>query len=247
MAKILTERYVRNRVDTIFAINNCWKTILLQLFKIPNKKIKTIPLGADHTLFKFNPVSRFKIRQLLGLSADDLVVVYSGKIILSKELHILLKAISPIIRQNPKVKLLIIGDGPVSYINLLNELSCNLKISSNVLFYPWVHRTKLPDFYSASDIAVWPGGVSISILEAASVGLPLIIKDSVITKFAIANGNGLSFKHGKINELQKCLETLVYDPELRGEMSRKSRLLIEEKLNWESIAEQFLSAYESPN
>ena len=243
LVKILTERYVKNKVDSFFAINDGWKEVLLQMFNIPHKKISIIPLGADHELFKFDTNARTKIRNLLGSSADDVVVVYSGKIIRSKELHVLIKAIAPIIKQNRKVKLLIVGKGELPYIGYLKELCLNLKISNNVIFHPWVHRTKLSDFYSASDIAVWPGGPSISIVEAASVGLPIIVKRSPITRYAIVYGNGFAFKHGKINEIRKYLEVLIYDDKLRREMGRKSRLLVEQKLNWKSIAIQYLNVY----
>lgn len=241
--KILIERYVENKVDSFFAINDGWKKALLQLFNIPYQKIHTIPLGADPELFKSNTNARTRVRNLLGLSDDDVVVVYSGKLIRSKELHVLLKAIAPIVSQNRKVKLLIVGKGEPSYVVYLKELCFNLKILNNVIFHSWIHRTELPDFYSASDIAVWPGGPSISIVEAASVGLPVIVKQSPITKYTITHDNGFAFQRGNINELRKYLEILIHDGKLRAEMGLKSRLLVEQKLNWRAITLQYLDVY----
>jgi len=245
LIKIVTEHYVESKTASFFAINDGWKKVLLQLFNLPDQKISIVPLGADPELFKFDTKTRINMRNLFGLSSEDVVVVYSGKIIQSKKLHVLLKGIAPIIRQNQKVKLLIVGKGESPYIEYLEELSSNLKISNNVIFHSWVHRTKLPDFYCASDIAVWPGSVSISIIEAVSVGLPVIVKRSLISKFALAYDNGFAFEPDNITELGEYLERLITNYKLRKDMGKKSRLLVEQILNWKTIAHQYLDAYRS--
>jgi len=241
--KTIIERYVKNKVDSFFAISDEWKELLTQLFNIPNQKIVVIPLGADPKLFEFDEKARTKVRNMLGLPAEDIVAVYSGKIIQKKELHVLVEAIAPLIRQNRNVKLLIVGKGESIYTKYLKDLCLNLKISNDVIFHPWVHRTRLGDIYSASDIAVWPGGPSISIVEAASVGLPIILKRSATTKYTLQYHNGFTFKQGNISELRECLRILIYNEKMRKEMGRKSRLLVEQKLNWRAIALQYLDAY----
>jgi len=243
LTKIVTERYVENKTASFFAINEGWKKVLLQMFNLPDRKITIIPLGADSALFKFDAKTRINMRNQLGLSAEDVVVVYSGKIIQSKKLDVLLKAIALIIRQNQKVKLLIVGKGELPYMEYLKELCANLRISENVIFHSSVCRTKLPNFYSASDIAVWPGSVSISIIEAVSSGLPVIIKRSLIAKFAIAYGNGFAFEPDNTTELGGYLEKLITNYKLRKDMSERSRLLVEQKLNWKTIGNQYLDTY----
>lgn len=245
LAKIITEHYLKNKTGLFFAKSDGWKKVLLQLFNIPDEKISIIPLGADSELFKFDSEPRISMRNLLGLVADDILVIYTGKIIQSKKLHILLKAMAPIIRKNHKVKLLIVGKGEAHYMEYLKDLSSNLEVSNNVIFNSWVHRTELPKYYSTSDIAVWPGSVSISIIEAASVGLPLIVKRSPIIKYAIAHENGFTFKPDNITELGQCLEKLINNCKLRNDMGKKSRLLVEQKLNWRTITHQYLDAYRS--
>ena len=243
--KTIIEQYVKNKVDSFFAISDEWKELLTHLFNIPHQKIVVIPLGADSELFEFDEKARTKVRNLLGLSAEDVIVVYSGKIVQTKELHVLVEAIAPIIRQNRNVKLLIVGKGESSYIKYLKELCSNFNISNNVIFHPSVHRTRLPDIYSASDIAVWPGGPSISIVEAASVGLPIIIKRSAITKYTLQHDNGFTFKQGNISELREYLRILIHNEKMRKDMGRRSRSLVEQKLNWRSVALQYLNAYNS--
>ena len=241
--KIIVEKYLKNKVELIFVKNEVLMKILIKLFNIDKKRFRIIPLGADPELFRFNVEEKKQVRNKLGLSTNDVVVVYSGKIVPSKALDILIKALAPIISQNHNVKLLIIGEGESLYIEYLNKLLLNLNISKNVIFHPWVHRTKLPALFSASDIAVWPGLSSISIIEAASVGLPLIIEKSPVEIYGLEYGNGFTFEPSNIEDLRKYLQILIYNEEIRKHMGKKSRLLVEQKLNWKSISLQYLSAY----
>jgi glycosyltransferase involved in cell wall biosynthesis len=241
--KMLVKHYVTNRTKLFFAKNYMLKELLIQVFDIPSEKICTIPLGVDPEVFKFSQKAKDQKRAKLGLSIDDIVVVYSGKLIPSKKLDILIEAIAPLIRKNSKIKLLIIGKGEPSYIAYLKNLISHFKILRNVIFHHWVHKSSLPDLYSASDIAVWPGSPSISIIEAAAIGLPIIIKLSPIEIYAVEYKNGFVFEQGNIDKLREYLKILIDDKNLRHEMGNRSRVLVEQKLNWRSIATQYYSAY----
>jgi glycosyltransferase involved in cell wall biosynthesis len=243
LSKIVISRYIAKKYEVIFAKTNELAKIISRSYDIPQSKFRIIPLGADPELFKFNSEARASIRKKLGVSEDDVIIVYSGKIDPSKRLHILIEALSPIMKRDRRVKLLIIGRGDAEYIELLKKLISDENIAENVIFHPWVDRTMLNSLYSASDIGVWPGLSSISIVEAASSGLPLIIARYPVEIYAVENGNGFTFKIDDVNELRKCLEILIYDEKLRREMGYKSRKLVEEKLNWKTITLKYLEAY----
>jgi glycosyltransferase involved in cell wall biosynthesis len=242
-SKIVVTNYVKKKTEIIFVKNKEFGKIISRSYDVPQNKFRIIPLGSDPELFKFNSEMRTLRRKKLGLSETDVVVVYSGKIDSTKHLDILVRALSPLIIKNDKIKLLIIGKGEVAYVKYLEKLISYHKITNNVIFHSWVHRTRLSDFYSASDIAVWPGLSSISIVEAVSTGLPIVIARYPVEIFALENENGFAFKIGNLKELRKCLEILIYNDNLRREMGRRSRQLVEQKLNWKTITTQYLSAY----
>ena len=243
LVKIITERYLKNKSKLVFVKSHGLMRILATLFNFPRQKFRIVPLGVDPELFKFDAEARKEVRELLGLHTNDLVVVYSGKITPQKDLDVLIKALAPLIARNPEIKLLIVGEGEPSYIEYLRSLISTFEISKNVFFHQWVHRTRLPAFYSASDIAVWPGSSSISIVEAASVGLPVVIARSPVEIYAIENGNGFAFERKNISELREYLRILIHNEKMRKDMGRKSRLLVEQKLNWRAITLQYLDAY----
>jgi glycosyltransferase involved in cell wall biosynthesis len=245
LSKIVVTEYVEKRSEIIFAKNRELTKLISRSYDVPQNKFRTIPLGADPELFKFDSESRILQRKKLGLSENDVVIVYSGKIDPSKSLDVFVGALAPIVIRNGKVKLLIIGKGELFYTKHLEKLISNLKITNNVIFHPWVNRTMLPSFYSASDIGVWPGLSSISIVDAASTGLPVVIARYPVETYAVENENGFTFEIGNAKELRECLEILVRDDKLRKEMGCRSRLLVEQKLNWRTITLQYLHAYTS--
>jgi glycosyltransferase involved in cell wall biosynthesis len=245
LAKIIVTDRVKKRSEIIFAKTGELAKLISRSYDVPQNKFRIIPLGSDPELFKFDLETRVLLRKKLGLSENDIVIVYSGKIDPSKRLDVFVKALAPIVLKNNKVKLLIVGKGEFYYVKYLKMLISNLKITNNVIFHPWVNRTMISTFYSASDIGTWPGLSSISIIDAVSTGLPVVIARYPVEIFAIENENGFAFEIDNVEELRKCLEILVRDDKLRKEMGCRSRLLVEQRLSWNKIVEEYLRVYNS--
>jgi glycosyltransferase involved in cell wall biosynthesis len=237
---IVAVRLIKNKVDSFFALNNYVALYISRTFCIPYEKIERIPLGADVELFEYNPLKRVFIREKLGIGSDDIVVCYTGRLLPSKQVDILMKALAPIIINNPKVKLLIVGSGDKTYLKYLKEYASRLQIHENVIFHPAVHRCQLPSFYSASDIAVWPAAPSISIIEAASVGLPVISGSPFFYK---DYGVCYIVRRGDWFNLMQLINKLIADENLRRNFGLSARNLVKTKFNWKCIAKEYNEAY----
>jgi len=203
-------------------------------FCINPLKVSFIPLGSDSELFKRNEHDRKRIRGSLGIDENDVLYIYSGKIRKEKGLELLIETFSRIIPTCNRAKLLIIGDCDTKYANSIRRKVSDLKIVNYVIFHRIVPHNELPPFYSAADIAVWPGSPSISIIDAMSCSLPIIVKESGHVKHLLQYGNGFSFNNE--NDLCFYLKLLYNDPKLRREMGMKSRKLVEDELDWKVIA-----------
>lgn len=249
--KLVFKGYLRKNVDKFFAISEGSMRWLSKNFSVPREFIEVIPLGADTALFK----SDYKLRQItrenLGFATDEIVLIYSGKIVPSKDIGILIKALALVVSASlKKVKLLIIGNGPKKYLIYLKNLIETNNIKENIIFIPTVDRKLLPNYYNAADIAVWPGDPSISIIEAMATGLPIILcsyqfprEDAYDTSHLLKQGNGLSFPRGNPISLARCIKELVENEKLRKEMGKNSRKLVENELNWDIIATKYLEIY----
>ena len=64
--------------------------------------------------------------------------------------------------------------------------------SKRITIVSGVNNKDLPDYYNAADIACWPKHASLSSIEAASYGLPIIVTKTV--KERVKNGNGIAIK-----------------------------------------------------
>lgn len=232
-------------VDAFFACNTAVKKFLEKDLNIPPAKINFIPLGADAELFRPDSRKRTKFRKSLGLKPSDVAVIYTGKFLPSKRIHDLIISFSNVVKHYKNCKLTLVGDGPEGYKRQLKKLISDRKISENVYIFKTVRRTRLPDFYNAADIAVWPGSFSISIIEAIACGLPLIIAKSDWTSHYLENENGYSFRAGDIPKLSSLLLTLVEDDEMRRLMGMRSQKLVESKLSWDVIASKYVEVYRS--
>jgi glycosyltransferase involved in cell wall biosynthesis len=106
--------------------------------------------------------------------------------------------------------------------------------------HPFVPVQELGDFYRAADIGVWPTQESMSMLDAAACGLPIIVNDTIAAVERI-DGNGLKYKLGDVDDLVRALLELG-DPLARqglGSFGAKKMA----GFNWEAIARRRLQDY----
>ena len=251
--KQLAFRYANRKIDRFFAISVGSQKWLSEELDVSCQDINVEPLGADKDLFKSNSIKRKELRLSLGFSEDVIVIVYSGKMIPEKDLDILVSAVSFLPSElKRKVRILFVGNGPKNYLNNISKLAMCYGVLENIVFHPPVNRKLLPEYYSAADIGVWPGSPSNSIIEAISTGLPIVIAgydpprhDAYDTSNLLVYGNGFSFLRGDSKELMSCIEKLVRDDRLRRSMGYRGRKLVEERLNWDTIADHTLNVYHS--
>ena len=251
--RFLFKHYLRKNADGFIAIAEGSKKWLFKNFYVPLSSINDLPLGADDKLFI--PVLKIRkmMRENLGIMDDEIAIIYTGKLLPEKDIDLLIRSVGILLHDfKGKLKLIIVGNGSKKYVTYLNTLIQIANMSKNVVFIPTVDRNELPKYYNAADIAIWPGVPSISIIEAMSTGLPVIIagyekprEDAYDTSHLLNNNNGLSFQRGNLFQLSSCMRTLASDNNLRNNMGLRSRAFVEEKLSWVQITKQLLKIYES--
>ena len=115
--------YTLNRADGIIAISKYVKETVHKIFDIDNSKIEVIYNGAN--------VSKFQNAEESVGHTEGLEIVYVGRLIKEKGVHILIEALSKIDR-NTKVSCRIIGSG--IYEEELKKLVSELNVEDRVKF-----------------------------------------------------------------------------------------------------------------
>jgi glycosyltransferase involved in cell wall biosynthesis len=201
--------------------------------------------GIDTTIFKKKEDTN--CRQKLGISNDAIVVAFVGRLIYAKGVQDLISAFSRVKATAPEVILLIVGDGP--YKTNLENLAYQTKCASSILFLGQRNQDEVIDLLSATDIFVNPSyseGLGISMIEAASIGLPIIATDVGGTREIVTTDKtGILVKAGDVRQLAEELCRLRADRELRGKLGDNARMLVEQKFNWDKITEEYIKLYTS--
>jgi len=160
--------------ERVIAISQAVENHLIKDFKASPSKVVYIPNGLDLRSFSnYDNQTRQDFRNQLRIDPQELVIGIVARLSTVKGHKFLIKAIVEVIREFPRVKLLIVGDGPLK--NELIKLTEESGISQKVIFLPSVLETSL--VLSILDIFVMPSlqeGLGLSIMEAMAMGIPVI-------------------------------------------------------------------------
>lgn len=230
------------KTDVAFtAVGPGARAILSAQMDVAHEKVEIIPLGADSDRFRFDEAQRSALRLRLGIDPGSVVIIYAGKIIEEKDIHVLAEAVAGA-RNSSRIVLLLVGEGKADY---KAKISATLGASVvRCIFQPTVRNEELPAYFSASDLGVWPSQSSNSAVEAALIGLPLIVSDVPATKHYIAAGNGLAFRRGDVAELSNSIDRLVDDKDGRGRMSALGRKHMSDSMTWNAISLRYMETYQ---
>ena len=140
-------------------------------------------------------------------------------------------------------KLVIAGDADheTDYSRNLRRMASE---DDRIILTGYITGEPLNQVYSHARLFVLPSyheGLPISLLEALSYGLAVLVSDIPANK-EVDLSSERYFKCGNVIDLQRKMETLL-DKDLTEIQKRDLRLRIEEKYNWLTIAEQTIEVY----
>ena len=162
-------------------------------------------------------------------------LIYLGNLIKSKGIFELISVSEILHKYNFKIELLIVGNPTKDPFTGTSEeemkglIQQKVKENNFIKFIGAItdNHSKF-ELLSKSDIFVlpsWNEGQPLSILEAMSVGLPIIsTKDcGVIDETVIDGYNGILVEKRNVHQLAEAIKKLLMDEDLRKKMSENSR------------------------
>jgi glycosyltransferase involved in cell wall biosynthesis len=225
--------------EKCYAITSDCGEVAVRFFGVPRNQIEICPLGVDTELF--HPVrdesgvaARFALRKRFGFSDADIVCIYTGRFTEEKNPLLLAKTVERLQQQGHPFRGLFLGNGPQADA---------IQNSSGCVTHPFEPVNALGAFFRAADIGVWPAQESLSMLDAAACGLPIIVNHTMTAPERIA-GNGLTYFLNDLKDLQRALLELQ-DPAKRRDMGRLGAQKMARDFSWESIARRRLRDYEA--
>jgi glycosyltransferase involved in cell wall biosynthesis len=161
-------------------------------------------------------------RRRLGYAENDVVAIFSGKLIDRKQPLLFLEGISNL----KNVKGLVLGDGP-----LMGACKEKAAVKGHVRFEGFVNQSHLGRYFMAADFLVLPSleetwGLVIN--EAMLFGLPVIVSDQVWCRLDLVRSGqtGYVFPIRDGQALVRAMDSLAQDKVKRIKMGHQAMKLI---------------------
>lgn len=171
-------------------------------------------------------------------------VIFVGRLIFNKGPQFLLDAIPEVLCRHPGTQFEIVGDGPMR--RQLESRAARQGLNGRVRFLG--ERDDVEHLLRKADVFVRPSlleGMPLTVLEAMACGLPVIATPVGGTAELVEQGvNGYLVEPGCRAELAERLCALLADRDLRREMGRRGRMLVESGYDWDSAAQKTVEVYE---
>ena len=210
---ITCSNYINNQVASVDANH-----------KIP---IITVHNGID--IEKFMNAAAIP-RERLGLTANDFVIIYSGRIIREKGVLELIQALK-MLNDIKNIKLLIVGASFYGKDDVDSPFIQSLKkevepIKEKVIFTGYIDYSEMPSYLKVANLAVvpsiWDEPFGLTVLEAMAAGLPLITTYSGGIP-EICKGCAILIERKNIvQHISDSIRSLYHNPEYADAFSKKA-------------------------
>lgn len=209
-----TEKRLMHLCDRIIAIARHSYEDIISLYQVPQEKVTLIPHGLADAYQPLSEKERNERRKKYGVSPNDQLLVFAGRIDPVKGVEYLARAFASLSEQYPKLRLIIAGDG-----NFQTVFTALNPVWSKVTCTGFVDKPTLYELFSISDIGILPSlheEFGFVALEMMMMKLPLIVGNTTgLAELVSQKENGLviNLKNSKDNnnlkEIREAIQSLL--------------------------------------
>ncbi len=226
----------------ILASKYCDKIIFVN----ENERIYSIKNGITSSKKSLTIYNGVKIESSSknNFNSDKLVIGYIGRFSKQKNTIQTINTAIEICKKEKSIEFVFVGDGP-DFETCLN-LVCRAKLENNIKLIGWKYNTKeyLKDFDILLLYSLWEG-LPLSILEAMSIGLPVICSDITGNNELVTSETGYLVKKNNPADLKK---TILYISKNMNELPQKGLKAFKKcnlEFNLELFTQKHKNLYES--
>lgn len=247
---------VVQQMDAMITNSHFLRQYFINRHQIDGAKVHAVHLGVHlepYVRAAFSPEIP-KLRKKHGLKESHRVLLFAGRIIREKGVHLLIKAFRKVAREDPQARLVIVGgtgygsNRNSKYVRYLHKLAQPVK--TKVKFIDFVSPRKMPLYYQIADIvatpSVWNEAFCRVNLEAMASGKPVLssTKGGISEVIVHTKSGALIPPSQWERELSKWWKLLWNSENQREEMGR-SALVRAGKFSWQATAWGYVQVIQS--
>ena len=192
-----------------------------------------------------------ELRKKHGIPEGSTVLLAMGRMVYVKGFDYLLKAFKKVAQKNNNAILILAGGGVL--FDEMKKLAKDLEISDRVIMPGAVMRNEVPVYFKLADMFIIP---SITHESGAVDGLPVVVPEAMAASLTIIASKiggipdlvkdgelGILVEERNTEELANAMTKLINEPNLRDTYGKKSRLIIENTVNYTAVAKHFVKIY----
>jgi len=208
-----------------------------ELKDITDKKIEIVPFSST--------IGHYEARV-----SDEKEILFVGRLVERKGVKYLLQAMAKIQRSIPH-HLYIVGDGPDR--EELEQHAKDLGLCERITFTGYITNKALAQRFKQASFFVLPAvfdkkgdieGLGVVLIEAMAYSKPVIASEAGgIVDVVQDNVNGYLVPPGDADALAQAMKKLATDDQLRTQMGKKAKQIVDEKFNWDTIVNRVINLY----
>jgi len=230
----------------IIVCSEFMKSEVTRLFNAPGDKVDVVYNGVDPAKFEFDwsDADRAAHRAKLALP-EEKIVLYVGRFVREKGIHVLLNAASAVLAEEPNTKFLIVGGG---HRERFEKFVHWAGLQEKVLFTGFMANRALHMLYRCADVAVFPSlyePLGIVALEAMAAGASVVASDAGGLREVVHHDETgtLSYANNP-GSLAWSILKVLRDPVRARALEEKAKLRLRTDFDWGHIAEQTMRIYD---
>ena len=241
---LASERFAAQR--RIIVNSNKCKGELVDYYSVPETSIDVARNGVDHGVF--SPDIRASlgptVRRELGMSPDELMVLFVGSGFQRKGLDTLIEAVGRL-RRGRSLRLFVVGRGKRDEHS---RLAADVGIAEQLTWIGQSDPSDIVKYYAAADIFALPtryDPFANSTMEALACGVPVVTTNANGVSEILRDGtDGLIVEPDEADALSERLRALADDADFRTRLGSNGRVAVE-PYTWSKTAERTAAVYET--
>jgi glycosyltransferase involved in cell wall biosynthesis len=190
--------------------------------------VKHIALVIPNPVDIAAPAGRGRFRAAYPAVAEKTIILFLSRIDAKKGIDLLLPAFARLKPDFPNVVLILAGEGNSTLVEGLKEEAHRLGLDDDILWVGFLQGDAKQNALADADIFVLPSyseNFGVSVVEAMTHGLPVIVSDQVGLHVEITKSNAGIVIPCEVSSLSQALRALVSDAALRRIAAQNGRAL----------------------